>query len=108
MLLADFTKTPHAALLDRINSLPGPPCASTGAMEVKYYTLKRQGRVPPAPAPAAPAATAEDEDTAAARAMILAGKGAKDLEEEFGWTLTAAQRFAAEVRAAQIRAEEAA
>jgi hypothetical protein len=42
--------------------------------------------------------TVEEEDEGEARTMILAGRGAKDVAEEFGWTLSRAQEFATKVR----------
>ncbi|WP_421988521.1 hypothetical protein [Roseococcus sp.] len=91
-------------LLTRINARPGPPCASTNAMRTKFNTrlrkglVKRSAGVVAPPAAATRRSTIPEEDKPEARQMVLGGKGAKDLVEEFGWNLEEAQAFAQAVR----------
>lgn len=91
-------------ILEAVNKLPGPPCASAASMHMKAVALGFNKRSPaPTAATAAIVPRAEpaipEEDKAEARRMVLEeDKGAKDLVEEFGWDLGAAQRFAADTR----------
>ncbi|MBS7810508.1 hypothetical protein [Roseococcus pinisoli] len=91
-------------LLARVNALEGPPCASVGAMRVKYRLRLDAGLIKPPTAPAAKPAPAKpstipEEDKAEARQMIQQGRGALDLVAWFGWDLSEAQDFAEAVRA---------
>lgn len=102
LLDANYGTMPNRALLARINALPGHPCGSDKALQVKFSHRKAAGLVKrPEPAPAPAPSTIPEEDKPEARQMVLAGAGAKDLVEEFGWNLAEAQAFARDVRAEQ-------
>lgn len=91
--------------LARVNALPGPRYANTNAMRTKFNARLRAGLVKRAPdaarrqAVVAKSSTIPEEDKPEARTMILAGGGAPDLVEEFGWDAEEAQAFAEAVRA---------
>ncbi|MDB5415074.1 MAG: hypothetical protein JWR10_3409 [Rubritepida sp.] len=125
------TEMPMDIVLQQINALEGIPCSGVNALKQQGIKrkLEREGRSIPArfraveverqppPEPVSrPATTAQrapillanqppsEEDRVAGRAMILNGKGAKDLIEEFDWPERYAQEFARAVRAEKAAA----
>ena len=105
MLRREWPSCPDAAaLLARLNALPGPAVRSTDAMQTRAYSvlgLRRAARAPVVTAAATDAPL--PEDVAEAEALVRAEPGrwhARALQQHFGWTVATASALILRLREA--------